>query len=181
MTKSQNLPHRQTASITPKNTPLLILLGGQAIIYLAIAATNIADLTFTAGWYDGDWHSGNVGFVQSLLDNVGEPKWFAVATVCFAALFEATAGVYFARAAIAMVRSTATSLQQVRRAVSIALFLWMVLAFGIEAFIAYPDASWESFFLIAFLAVVTWWSAEFLLNTSQVPAASTMQDELDKN
>lgn len=163
--------------MSQKTAPLLVLLCGQALIYLAIAATNVADLFSTAGWYEGDWHSGNVGFVQSLLGHVGEPRWFAVATVCFAALFEALAGFYFARAAVGMFRSAEATLSSLRRAVVIALVLWMVLAFGTEAFITYPDASWESFFLISFLALATWWSAEILFSSASTAAKSGVQND----
>jgi len=179
VTTDQKTTHLAAASVTLSTSPLLVLLGGQAVIYLAISATNIADLFSTAGWYEGDWHSGNVGFVRSLLDHVGEPQWFAVATVCFAALFEAVAGVFFLLATIALVRSSATLLLRVRQAVTIALALWMVLAFGIELFIAYPEASWESFFLISFLAIATWWSSELLLSDRKSSTSLSPSSEVD--
>jgi hypothetical protein len=46
-------------------SPLSVIIGGQAVLYSVIGASNLADLLGEAfGWSDAAWRSGNVSFVE---------------------------------------------------------------------------------------------------------------------
>jgi hypothetical protein len=148
--------------ITSRNAPLLVLLIGQAGLYLMIATTNVTDLLASAGWYGGSWRSENVDFVQSNTWHVGEPRWLAVLTVVFAATGQMIAGVGFAAAAFTLVRRPEATIGTVRRSVTVSLIVWMTLAVGVELFITYPAANWGAFMFLSLLALGTLWLAEHL-------------------
>ena len=147
-------------------SPLSVIIGGQAVLYSVIGASNLADLLGEAfGWSDAAWRSGNVSFVEYAIGKghigFGSPGVWALITVILATALELLAAFRFAGAWRAIATGTDPG-RPVRSAVSIAVLNWMVLAVGTELFIIYEAASWEKFVLLTVLAVLTWLAVEFV-------------------
>lgn len=148
--------------------PLLVLLGAQALMYLTMATSNTVDLLGSAfGWSASGWRSGNVAWVQHVVDaghlGFGSPRMWAYLAVIFAATFELLAGIGWAAATLRLLgRDVPGTRRWTSRAVAAALTVWLGLALGLEVFIAYESQGWEQFLVIGLVAVATWIAVELL-------------------
>ena len=162
--------------------PLIILVGGLAILHLVLATSNTVDVVASAlGWSDSAWRSGNVAWVEQSVEtghlHIGSARMWGYLATIGAAFFQLFAGVMLAIATVALLRyqsSAAVVRRWVRLGVAAALVVWLGLTIGDEVFIAYESGGWERFILLAITVTAAWIAVEVLAldNESSVDEAA---------
>lgn len=150
--------------------PLIVLLGGLALLHLVLATSNTVDIFASAlGWSDSAWRSGNVAWVQQSVEtghlHFGSARMWGYVTTVGAACFQLLAGVMLAVATVTLFRrqSAASAVRRwARLGVASALVVWLGLTIGDEVFIAYESGGWERFVLLAIIVVAAWIAVELL-------------------
>lgn len=150
--------------------PLVILIGGLAILHLVLATSNTVDVFASAfGWSDSAWRSGNVAWVQRSVEtghlHLGSARMWGYLTTVGAACFQLLAGVMLMIATVTLLRgqSAASAVRRwARLGVASALLVWLGLTIGDEVFIAYESGGWERFVLLAITVIGAWIAVELL-------------------
>lgn len=150
--------------------PLIVLIGGLAILHLVIATSNTVDIIASAsGWSDSAWRSGNVAWVQKSVEaghlHIGSARMWGYLTAAGAGTFQLLAGVLLAIAVVTLVRrpSAASEVRRwVRSGVAAAFVVWLGLTIGDEVFIAYEYGGWDKFILLATIILGTWIAVEVI-------------------